>query len=147
MSIDAEWKFNVETRLARLEQTKRSAQKRAEQKPADDVEHREIAQKILSRYKTIKKPALDHSRPRGRDRLLSLLNRYPAESLMRSVENYAIASKDTEERYRWNVGNFFGRHQYWLEYKAEDWEAPSLLTPKEKADRDAYDRIGKGENA
>ena len=75
---------------------------------------------------------------------MALLKRYPAAQLMRSVENYAIVSKDTEERYRWNVGNFFGRFQYWLEYRAEDWEAPSLLTPEQRAAREAYDRIGKG---
>ncbi len=140
---DAEWKADFAARVEHLEKLKRSAEKRAEQKPADITEHRDITKWILTFYRTIKRPVLDTSRPRGKKHLMVLLQQYPAAHLMRSVENYAIASKDTEECYRLNVGNFFGRFQYWLEYKAEDWEAPSLLTPQEQADREAYDRIGK----
>lgn len=144
MSIDARV-TELEDRVAKLEKSKRSAERRAKQKPADIAQHRDITKWILTFYRTIiKRRILDTSRPRGKDHLMVLLKTYAAERLMRSVENYAIASKDTEECYRWNVGNFFGRHQYWLEYEAEDWEAPSLLTPEEKADREAYDNIGKG---
>jgi hypothetical protein len=90
------------------------------------------ADRIIAFYRTLK-PTRDTSRPRATKGVISLLRAgISFEALYRCIVRYKkqlAAEGTTEDQFKKNAGNFFGRDEVYRDFLSDDWTPPEPQKP------------------